>query len=635
MLEYIRNRAHGIIAWIIVSGLILTFGLWGIHQYFGGGANPTVAKVNGTPITQQQLQFAYYQYRQRLEQMLGSNFNPQMFPEAQMKQQVLQSLITKQMLIDAAHKAGLRVSDAQLGAVIRGINAFQRDGKFSEAAYEAALRAQGLGVQRFEHDFRRELAVDQLRGGVENSAFATDSEAQAFHRLQAQTRDVGYLVVPFAGYEKGVKVSDKEIQAYYDGHPDAFKLPEEVKVAYLELSRDAIANTIKVSDATLRQHYEQHKQAYTVPEERRARHILITVPKDADKATVEKARKKAEDLLAKLHNGASFAALAKKYSQDPGSADKGGDLGFFQRGAMTKAFADAVFSLKKPGQIAGPVRSPYGFHIIQLEAIRPSKMESFDQVKAQIKREIQQNRAYQQFSDEEDRLNNITYEHPDTLTVAADQLGLTIKHSDYFSRSSGKGIFAKAKVVRAAFSSDVLQDGNNSDLVELSPGNVVVLRVEGHRPARRQKLSAVRDEIIKAVTRQKAIAAAKATADALLKSIREGADPAKLGADHQLKWTEAKSVGRQGGDKVPSAVVHALFAMPRPDGKKPSLQRVALADGDQAVVALEAVQAPKPAKSETTVADQLAKLDGQAAFDAMRTAIRERSDIEIHGKSSD
>ncbi|MCK9529753.1 MAG: SurA N-terminal domain-containing protein [Gammaproteobacteria bacterium] len=626
MLQYIRARAQGLIAWIIVGFIALTFALWGVQEYLGGGKDVPVAKINDTAISSAQLQSAIAQQRQRLQEMLGPNFRPEMFAEAPMREAILQSLIEREVLVQAAVDGGLWVSDAQLASIIRAIPAFQgEDGQFSSAAYERALRLQGYTTQGFEAELRRDLLVSQLQSAVSTTDFAAPTEAQHYLRLQNQKRDYGYLLVPVSRFVGKVEVSEAEAQAYYEANQAQFTEPERVKVAYVELSVDTLARDVKVSEDEVQAYYDSHPEEFAAPEERRARHILFQVAADADQATVEAARKKAEDTLAQIRAGKDFAELARAQSEDPGSAKQGGDLGFFGRGVMDPAFEQAVFGLAK-GAVSEPVRSSFGFHVIQLEDVRGGEVKPFTAVRDSIQTRLRQEQARQRFYEAADQLANLTYEHPDELQTVAEELHLPLQQSAYLSRERGEGLFANAKLRQAAFSDEVLEGGNNSDPVELTPDHLVVLRVADRQPASVRPLTEVRGQIDDYLRQEKARAAAAEAADRAEQALRSSKmDPTAYAKKNGYEWRRQETM--RNDTKAPAAVVQLAFRMPRPQDDS-SVERTALPSNDLAVVVLFQVkegEVPADAK-----APQLERANAEALYQGVVETLRAQSKIRVN-----
>ncbi len=627
MLELIRSRAQGVFAWIIVSGIIITFALFGINQYFSGGGDTSIAKVNGAPISQGQLDRAYSQQRQRLTEMFGGELPP-MFTEQMLKQQVLGQLVSREVLVQAALESGMRVGNEQLVNIISSADVFLEDGKFSRAKYEELLSRQGMSPGQFENGVRRDILASMYESGFRDTAFVTKTEVDNLLRLQNQQRNIGYLTVAIAPYEKATKVSDEEINTYYQANSQRFMQPERVKVSYLELNIADLAKAVAVDEQAMRSRYEAQKINYSTPEERQASHILIKVAEDASAELVEQARSKAEAVLARAKKGEDFAKLAKTESQDTGSAKKGGDLGFFGRGAMVPAFEESAFKLKK-GQLSELVRSPFGFHIIKVTNIRGGEAKPFDKVKAEIRKDIQNEQAEQKFYDMAEQLENLTYEHPESLQLAAEALNLPIKSSDYFSREGGKGLAANPKFTSAAFSEDVLLKGNNSSGIELKRNHIVVLRVKDHQPEAVRPLDEVKSQIVATLKHEKALTEVEKKAGELLSKVNGGVAPAKLKDGKRVRWTSEKLIKRD-AKNVDSEILQRAFSLPKPTKDSVSAV-VALASGDQAVVVVSKVVEGDPSKTDekqrAQAHTQLQRALATAATEMAMSGARARMEI--------
>ncbi|HEX9802120.1 MAG TPA: SurA N-terminal domain-containing protein, partial [Gammaproteobacteria bacterium] len=481
MLEFIRSRARGWFAWVIVGMIIIPFALWGINSYIsGGGGDTSVARVGGAEISQGQLQNAFQQRRQRLQEMFGGTL-PAMFSDEMIRGQVLEQLIEQEILVQVARDNGMRIGDSILAQTITGIDAFHEEGRFSNTRYQQLLRAQGMMPGMFEQRVRRDMLAAQYTGGISATSFITDADIDNYLRLQQQQRSVGYLTVASARFSDEVEISEDEIADYYQQQAQEFMQPERVKVDYLELNIDDLAKAITVDETAMRERYEARRINYASDEQRQASHILVQVPASAGDEQVNAQQSKAEAILARIRQGEAFADLAKAESDDPGSAGQGGDLGFFGRGVMDPAFEEAAFALKK-GEVSELVRSSFGFHIIKLTDVRGGEVKPFEEVRAELQKEIQLERAEQQYYEMAEQLANLTYEHPESLGIAAEELQLPIKTSPFFTRDGGPGIAAEPKVTGAAFSEEILARGNNSETIELGRNHMVVLRLNDHQP---------------------------------------------------------------------------------------------------------------------------------------------------------
>lgn len=628
MLQSIRNRSQGWFAWAIVILITIPFALWGIQEYIGGGSEPAAATVNGVEIPQREVQRTVQMQRQRLLAALGANADPALLDELRLQDVALEGLIENEVLFQTAESAGFRVSDAQLVSRIHSISAFQENGTFSPALYEQALRNQGMLPGGFEPLLRRDLLLEQLQQGIEGSAFVTKTELDELSRLRLQRRDAGYLIVPAKEYEQTVTVTDDEIAAYYEQNPQAFSRPEQVSVEYLELSVDELASGVTLDESELRSYYDEHRNSYSKPEQRRASHILVTVDADADDAAVEEARNRAEDLVKRIRAGESFADLAREYSGDSGSAKEGGDLGLFGKGVMEPAFETAAFAMAE-GEVSDPVRTDFGFHIIKVAEIKPGTTPSFEEIHEQLAADYRRQQAEKQFYDAAEQLANLSYEHPDSLEPAAEQLGIAIKTTPLFGKQGGEGIAANPKVVAAAFSQEVLEQGYNSEPIELSPVHMVVVRKKEYIPEQLQPLAEVKEKIAGLLRGEKARDAAYADAEKIVQRAAKGEDIEALAEEHKLKWEHIKSLARN-EQKVKSGIVREVFRMARPAEGKPRYmaQRV---DGDAVVIGLFAVQDGDPkdmdAKELESEKQSLVVSSGRADYADVVKIVKSGADV--------
>ena len=623
MLQFIRDNAQGWIAWVIVGLIIIPFALWGLNEYVGGGTEIAAAEVNGQEVSQRQLQEAYSRQRQRLQEMFGEQLPEELFSEASMKQQLLQQLIEDLVVLQSSSASKMRVGNAQLVATIHSIDAFKDNSQFSNELYERVLRTQGMTAGSFESRLRRDLMLQQYRGGIEGSEFTTATESNLVAALNRQQRHINYMTVPVSKFTATESVSEDEIQSYYNENQNRYRTAEMVKVNYIELKQDAIASDITVEESLLKERYESQIINYKTAEERRARHILLTDDDDA------KAKQDAESVLAKINSGESFEQLAKDLSQDPGSASQGGDLGFFGRGLMDKAFEDAAYLLQI-GAVSPIVKSEFGYHIIKLEEIRGGETKSFADVKDDILKEVQQERAEQDFYDQAEMLANLTYEQPDTLEVAAEELKLKIQQTPLFAKSGGQGIAKNSKFSQAAFSEDVLQRGNNSEVIEITKNHLLVLRLETHQPEGVKPFEIVRNDIENEMLKNRAETSAKSYAESLLEKISRGEKSEELAKQENLKWSEI-TLKRDILD-VDRAIVSTAFKMPHPKSGDSTRQLVKLGNGDQVLISLKFVETTFIQDAPVDKKEMKALKGGYAAavYDSITNKLLSDSDITIN-----
>lgn len=637
MLQAIRDRSQSVFAVIIIFIMIIPFALWGIQQYLGGSSVANVAEVNGEAITVQNFNNAYNRYRdqtrQRLVQIFRDNLNNPLFKqlmnEESMKKTVLDGMIESEVLNQAAQDAGFRMSSDIVDERIKAIPAFQKDGVFDAAIYKRQISYQGLSPAGFKALLLKDLITDQMLRGISLTTTVTKHDINEKLRLEDQKREMGYALIPAKRFMNTVKATDEDIQAMYDRHKEQYQTPERMTINYIEISVDDLAAKQTVTEAELRKYYQDNSLDYQV----------------------DKVAEKARELVKRLRAGESFATLAKEYSKDPGSAANGGDLGFFGRNVMDKAFEEAVYSMKV-GEVRGPIRTSFGYHIIKLTGIKGEQrrashilltkdendksvagIQPFEAVRARVEKDYRHKLAEKQFADIYDRLNNLTYENPTTLDVAADELQLKVKTSEPFGREGGPGILSNPRVIDAAFSDDVLNEGNNSELIELSDTDVVVLRKNSYSKPQPRPLEDVKDLVAAQVRNQKASEEAQRTGKEILAQIMQGESFDVLAKKYAFEWQKPGLIGRDNKDVNP-ALVQTLFKMPKPVGDKPVYQGMSLRSGDYAVITLFAV-----AEGDTSKQDETARSKAQAALlqayrqseqTAFKEQLKQQADIETY-----
>lgn len=627
MLQTIRDRAQGIFAWIILILIIVPFALWGIQNYFDTGKEKPIASVGKREFFERDL---LRLYEQEYAQYLGRT----PYNEEQLKQQALDRLIDDEVLFQTATKKKLSLSDAQIAQFIKTLPFFQTEGKFDEEKYRSLLATQGISIPQFVAQVRRNLMLEQLRRSITDSSFATENEAERFYQLQNQRRKIAYLSLPVD--EQQITVTQDEIKAFYHKNQDQFLTPEQVSIQYITLSLDEIARNIQPSEDQLRAFYEEQKQAYTTPEERRVRHILIAVPSDASAEIKQEALEKAKQIKEKLGKGEDFSKLAKQLSEDPGSKDKGGDLGFVRRGLMEKNFEDVAFSLAE-GEISEPVETPFGFHIIQVTEIKPTQVKPYQEVRDQILKEVQKNEAENRFYEMGERLAQLAYENPQSLEPAAKSLNLEIQQSDYFSRQKGKGIAANPKIRETAFSEEVLE-GNNSEPIELNEGEVVIIRLLDHRPAQQKPLSQVAEQISRQLRQQKARQRAEAKAKEWLTQLQSGKSLQALAKDANLTIKEIE-LERASQAAEYREIAKVVFKATKPSPQKPVYQMATLSDGRPVLIELREVIpgdfAGLTNEEKTGLRQNLARLLGLLTFKDYQSQLRDEAKVEINWPPQD
>ncbi|MCF7977580.1 MAG: SurA N-terminal domain-containing protein [Chromatiaceae bacterium] len=634
MLQEIRERAQGWVAWAIIILISIPFAFWGIDSYFGGGAEPVVASVNGAEITERAFNQNVNRTRIQLRDRLGDAYDPALFDDQRIRQQVLERMIRETLLLEDSAAMGLRTSDQAIRAAILSEPAFQQDGAFSNAQYERVLRLQGLSPAAYEDSLRSELLLSQLPRAIRETAFVTDALAERSASLVHQERIVAYATVPQSTFTETVEPpTDEAIAAYYDGHQDQFATPEQVRVSYLFLdAADLSRPDQSLDEASLREQYQLKLDAFTAPEERKVRHILLSVPVDADQNALDETRERLQEVQQRITAGESFAAVAAEVSEDPGSAGQGGELGWVGRDALDPAFEQAVFAIE-PETLSEPVRSRFGYHLVEVLEVRGGEPKPFESVKEELIADLNSGSSEAAFFEQAEQLATLTYESPDSLIPAAETLGLEVQLSDWIDRSGGEGLFANPRVVGAAFSEEVLALGNNSELLEPDPEamQALVLRVAEHREPSVRPLDEVRDEIVTLLETQQAADAAKAEAEAIVARVEGGQELAAAAEGFDV--VDAGQIGRVATEPPPE-VTQLAFSLPPPaaDAALRVGSTTASDSGDAYVVVVSEVKEGDPSQLDPTEleaeARMLTRALAAADVDAVLAAMQARAKIE-------
>ncbi|MEX5595222.1 SurA N-terminal domain-containing protein [Pseudomonas orientalis] len=622
MLQNIRDNSQGWIAKTIIGIIVALMAFTGIEAIFQASGNnkQDVAKVNGEEITQTELSQAVDMQRRQLMQQLGKDFDASLLDEKLLRDAALKGLIDRKLLLQGAADSKFGFSEAALDQVILQTPEFQVDGQFNAERFDQVIRQLGYSRLQFRQMMTQEMLIGQVRAGIAGSGFVTDAEVLAFARLEKQTRD--FATVNIKADPAAVKLTDDEVKAYYDQHAKEFMTPDQVVIDYLELKKSSFFDQVTVKDDELQAAYE--KETANLAEQRRAAHILIEVN---DKVTEAQAKAKIEEIQARLAKGEQFDALAKEFSQDPGSANNGGDLGFAGPGVYDPDFETALYGLKQD-QVSAPVRSAFGWHLIKLLGVEAPEVPTFASLKDKLTRELKTQQVEQRFVEATKQLEDAAFEASDLAQPASD-LKLTVHTSAPFGREGGEGVAANRAVVTAAFSPEVLDEGANSSAIELDPETIIVLRAKEHLKPAQLPLEKVEAAIRTQMTKERASAAAKTHADELIASLREGKTALDQPIDGQAwKVTEAATRGQEGVDP---AVLQALFRMPKPAAKdKPTFTTVTLRDGSLMIVRLNGVnEAAAPTDEEKAQYRRfLASRIGQQDFAAYRKQLETQADIK-------
>lgn len=617
MLQNIRDNSQGWIAKTIIGIIVMLLALTGFEAIFNAASNnQNAAEVNGEEISRYDLDQAMNMQRRQLAQQLGQDFDASLLDDRLLRDSALGSLIDRMLLLQSAKSANFAFSSEALDQLILQTPEFQVDGAFSAARFDQVIQQMGYSRLQFRQLLEQEMLIGQLRAGISGTGFVTDQQVENFARLEMQTRDFATLTLP--AQQEAIEVGDEQIKDYYEANADRFRTPEQVIVEYVELKKESFFDQVEVSDEELQELYQ--KQIANLAEQRRAAHILIET---GGELSDDEAKAKIDEIATRVKNGDDFAAVAKEASQDPGSANEGGDLGFAGPGVYDPAFEDALYALNE-GEVSAPVKSEFGWHIIKLLGVQSPEVPAFESMKPELIRELKTQQVEQRFVETSKQLEDSAFEASD-LAQPAQELGLMVQTTEAFGRDGGEGITANRQVIQAAFSDEVLVDGANSSVIELDPDTSIALRVKEHLKPAAIPLADVREDIVQQLQRSLAAEAARAKGEQLLADLRKGQQP----DDGQWQAVEAATRSQEG---VAPALLQAVFRMPRPEQQdKPSYSGVALSNGDYAVVRLNGVNEPEAALTDEEKLNYrrfLASRVGQQDFAAFRQKLQAEAEIE-------
>lgn len=629
MLQALRTKLHGWPSIVILGICVFAISFFGIESYFMSRNDTFVAKVGKQEISQQQFTERVNQLRQRASAEQGDSFDGSVFEQPATKLQILNQLIDEKVLAKANDDLGLVVSNQAVRDFIAAIPSFQLDGQFDPTTYRTVLSMQGKTPAMFESEIRASLEPGLIPDAITAGTIVSDADLDRYINLRLQRRTVRYAQLPQPKVDDA-PVTDEQLGAYYAQHKDEFVTPEQVSLQYIEVNEADLKAEAPPTDEELRKRYEDEKQKFVQPEQRLVSHILINVPKNAtpdqQKAALAKAQK-----IATEATPADFAQLAQKDSDDLGSKRAGGDLGWLEKGVANAAFDDALFKMQK-GRISQPVLSDEGYHVIWLRDVRSGAAKPFEEVRDELAKEAQSGSRERAFNELAGKLTDKTYQSPASLEPAAQELGLTIKSTELFSRAGGAGIAADPKVLKAAFSDDVLAQGNNSNLIDLGTGHAVVVRVDKHLPAAAKPLAEVKDRVRQLVLAERATAAAKKQADALLDRLNKGETFDAVAGSVQAPVKSADGVVRtQPG--LPPELEQKAFLMPHPAAGKSEFTAVQMGDGSYALMALDKVEGADMSKIRpedlNMLRGQMVKAYGaEAAFEFIEQ-VKARNEITV------
>ena len=632
MLLAIRDKTRGWIAYVIVGLLVVPFALFGLYNYIGNGGDPTVASIDGEEITRTQLDQAYRARQSELRQMLGDRFDPALFDTDQLRREALQQLIDQQLLINHARERNLSVSNDQVANTIRNQSVFQVDGAFSVQRYRDLLAQNGLTVERYEASVRQDLVLGLLRQAVQRSTFTSDTELNRILALQGQRRELAWAALSGDDYRANVDPQPTELREWYAQNTQRFQLPEQVRLRYIMLDPEAMAEQVEVSADDIQARYQTRQAEVSEAAEREVRHILIEVPAQANEQTLEQARERALAARQRIQAGESFAQVAQAVSDDPGSANNGGDLGLIQPADVVPRFAEAAWALS-PGEVSEPVRTDFGWHLIEVTDVRATELAPLADIRDQLRDSIALERAERAVFEQGNTLETLAFEYPNDLEPAAAELDVEVQESDWLTPTGASdGPLADPAIQRQAFSDDLLTSRENSDLIELEDGRYAVIRVVDYQSPQREAFADVRERVEQAVMDERTREQARADAQTIAQAVNDGASLTDATQGVTNARLNAPQWSERNERELPAGVRETAFRLPV-SGSNPASAGVArLADGWAAVVVTQVENADPSqvtAEQRAQLRQSMNTIDGQTAFRAVLASLREQAEVRV------
>lgn len=632
MLQTIREHAQGWVIRSVIAIIVIAFTFWGIHGYFvGSSGNSTVAVVNGTPITKDQLAVAYERMRRQAQIQYGANHVFTNKDELVLKQRALQTLTEIEALKQESLRSNFLISDRQIDNYLESMPEFQVNGRFSVQRFQEVLASTLLSTSDFFELIRTSLLIDQPRLGVLLSSFAVPEETRYTISLVNQDRDFDYLVLPVQLFQSQIGgISDDKLKRYYDAHKALFMTPEQVSVEYVVLSlKDIVKKITPPTDAVLRTTYNDNINSYTVPTTWRLTGIEIPVSVEASNEEWDKALQEAKKLAITLSNDTVFTQYQKKYPLSSAV-----DTEFLALNQFPDTWQKPVSSLQKKGQLSTPIKSTAGIVILKALEVRAAHTPSFDEVKEKVQSAYIHQRAEEQFALMRDQLSELTYQHPDSLKMAQEKLGLAVLDSGLFAKEpAGAGILSHKKIRDVAFSDDVLTMKNNSDVISVDTETAVVLRLKTHLKSTLLPLETVKKQIEDKLKNQLVDGNAKQLVHADLQQLRSGTVSREmLATKYKLQWKSSGLLGRY-TSKIDSAILELVFSLPRPTAQNNNVTYgiTRLRDRSYVLVALKSVKdgALPDDKQLAVFGEQVQNSEGLLEYELLKRSILANTKIEI------
>lgn len=628
MLQKIRDKSSGWVAGIIVGLLILTFALFGINSYFGRGSEPVVAVVNDTEIKSTQFQRAFYNIRQQVQNLMGHSIPAD---DPVFKKEALNRLIDSELINQTTTSYGLRVSDQRVYEAINSLEMFRSGDRFDPALYQRTLLTLGMNETAFEQQMRYEMMSEQLQSAISESAFAIPDEVDRVAKLKNQTRDFDYSIVPVKSYMDMIEITDDDIAAYYEANKTDFIQSEKIRIRYIDLTVDKVAEQIQLSEDDAENFFNTNKINYTIPERRQMWQAKIKIPSEYEGDAEGDAKAKADEIAGVFRTNTDFVQVAEKYSSAPDAEiivtlSESGDM---KKGVLKQEIDEVLFSMAN-ADVSEPIRSGDSFHVIKLIDVKEAEQKEFADVRDQVEKDLRHERAQRKYFDLAEQIAALTYEHPETLQDAADATQLDIQESGYFSRESGEGLTAEPKIVAASFSEEVLINQNNSEPVELGPERMVVVRVSDRKPEGTKPLNEVRDEITEILKRKQAMVKVQETSQAILEKTGQGSSLADAARALAVEYSSVQDIKRD-DVSVNRSVIRTAYRMGQPDEGNTAIDSITLGNGDVAIIEMKKISYSDEIKGKVidAVTAELQQHQARMDWDGLFRQVKNDAKIQI------
>lgn len=627
MLQSIRDRLVGWVAWGIVILIGVPFAIMGVTDFGSSAAQLTVAEAGDISIDQRDYQQQLQNRRSQMQKQLGALYNPDLY-DAKIQKQVVNNLIEEALLKELAEQNNIQISDKELSAIIQSDPEFQKGGQFDFNLYRSKLGGQGLTTAAYEEYLRNNLMMSIIPRTIRSSSFAVAKDVERYHQLLAHKRDIDYVVIDRNHFPDDVEVGEENAKAYYENHKEEFVRPEQVRLEYIRLSVSSLIEKIKVDDESIRQYYEENADQYISPEQRQASHILIALPQGQELADNEDARQKYESVQTALASGSDFSEIAKQYSDDPGSAENGGDLGMVVRGVMVPPFEQALFAMTEVGSVSEPVRTSFGYHFIRLDAIKENATQTFEDAKSEVRQSFVERQAEDMFYDISERMAELSYENQGSLSVVSESLDIPLQTTDWVAQENNElGVAGNAKILAEAFSENFLQ-GDNSDPIEINDKDVVVMRLLDHREKHQLAYEDVQDQVkIKAALAAKD-QQIKQLAESMVARVEGGESFSQLAEQTALIFETPEPIGRD-DFSLPDHMSLEVFKLEIPEENKFNMTAIPLRDGKYGVVKLRGIVMPS-SSDDMQLKKQLSQRFAAQSAQSVVAGMRKAANVIIH-----